>query len=138
MKKLLLALLMATATPAMAQVSPSVEVAASGRSTKDVTPGLFVGLEAPISDVARLGAQLGLERNDGENTFSVGVVPSIKLFGATSLYGNVAGIMTNDNLGYRLGAGLKQGLTDRTYIKAGVRYDSIGATEGTVALGLRF
>jgi hypothetical protein len=65
-----------------------------------------------------------------------------KLVGPFGIYGQ-AGVLKNDSeIGYRLGTGLKMGLTKHTYLRAGLQRDDYGNGVDSLgaigALGLRF
>jgi opacity protein-like surface antigen len=150
MKKLLLALAATVAFPvaaANAQVSPYVESTLATDDFDSINYGLYGGLDAPatLDGNIRLGAELGVENfasSDRDTTFYTGIIPSARFGGNTWLYGNAGLLLTDDNTGYRLGAGLRQELTRQTYAKIGVRYDDYGRNvndvTGTVSLGFRF
>lgn len=137
MKSLILALALLASTPAVAQVRPSVEVTASGRSFENITPGLKAGL-----GFENLSVQLGAEREGGQTIGSAVIEPSLNLTSSTRLYGEAGAVLVGDNLGYRLGAGIKQDLRDNTYLRLGAQRDDFGnganGVRGTVGFGVRF
>lgn len=133
MKTLAIVLALLAATPAVAQVRPSVEVTASGRGFDNVTPGVKAGL-----GFENLSVQAGLERENSQNIGSLVLEPSINLTSSTRLYAEAGGTLVGDNLGYRIGAGIKQSLRANTYLRLGVRKDEHLPVQGTVGFGVRF
>jgi hypothetical protein len=144
-KKLLTALALTLATPAVAQVGPYVEAnAASTFENKNLDYGITLGGAIPVKPMLNLLVE-GTAENFAEGSGSTKLVGSLglgtNLPGPFDLFGKVGYINQDGDSGYRLGAGVNVALTSHTYASVGVRRDDIDGDSdlsGTVGLGLRF
>ena len=141
----LAALLSFVATPALAQ-SLSAEVSAGTNfKNEDVSYGVGVGLDLPLTNSIVVGLEASAEDfiNDNDTTILYGGTRlGLNVTDGTLLFINGGYVRASGNGGYRVGTGIEQNLTSNVYTKLAYDYTDFGNGNndhgGTIGLGRRF
>jgi hypothetical protein len=154
MKTLVLALAALLSSTAATAATPYVEATASTSRAKiestirgdriDLRNDLTYGGRAGL-DFGNVTADVGVENflnGSDELTLNANLGVDLPLGNSPlTAYAQGGVLQTSGETGYRLGGGLKLGLTQHSYIRAGYQRDDYGqgaADAGVVGLGLRF
>lgn len=157
LKKLLLAVIAALATPVAAQAAdftgPRIEATASvvdvrkARDTSDINYGAVVGVDVAVADRVTFGVEASSD-NPFDNDRTIGaaarlgyvVADNVLLFGKVG-YDNYRNVGRNLD-GLRVGGGVEFNVSDNAFVKLEGRYtdfeQNVGNAGALVGIGLRF